>query len=622
MTQDEFQHLTPDQQVEFVASGESFSTPVVTPPPVVDEQVGKHAGERFVSLPPSVEAIVDRTTGSQPAPSFNNGDKVPFDIQNPLELLMLLDDDIASGRVTLHDWQAQFLIDFATGGVDDQHPFQAVVRACNGSGKDKYVIAPCVVWLCMAHCYARGVVTSSSGVQLDNQTDAYIDQLAKAANRKFAGGREEVWKCNYRYYECLATGSPILLFATDEPGKAEGYHPLKFGAKMGIFVSEDKSVPDEINLALNKCTGYTHRCHVSTPGLPMGHFFDMCSTAIMRDNIASVNDVKPEEYIHYHVTAYHCSHISRAYIEQMKRDLPGGEMGAAFKSQVGAEFGTTDEMVVIPYVYVWRSFMFTPQNKSPNWIPEPYNKAGLDLSDGGDETVLVIRNGNKLLKVIPFRFDNTEDTVMFLDEKFREFDLTNPEAYIHADCGGMGKPMLDRMSRMGWKNIRYVDNRSKARYPKTYYNRGTELWFHVRKLMERHELIVFNDPRLIRQLSTRYYKMTNTNCHQLLSKIESRSRGYPSPDRGDAFVLAFWDYKSTFVEPKNDTDDTRPFQQPVVSKPVNHFSQQTWAKGSETLASVANRNKLKDYSILQRLIDQQNRARKLSQAVETNNTTN
>lgn len=546
-------NLTPEELVEKINNGESVGRTI----------------EPLVGVVPNLEAKklnMDDSPSSPANPTFQSFDGI--DIADPVELLMLLDENILNGTVKLHDWQIQFMLDFATGGQSDRFPFQAIVRACNGSGKDKYIIAPCVVWLCMRFKKARGIVTSSSGVQLDNQTEAYIRQLCEKANAMFG----PIWKCNYRYYECLATNSPIVLFATDESGKAEGYHPLEPNARMGIFVSEDKTVTDDINTALNKCTGYTHRCHVSTPGLPMGHFYDYDSTAIPRKMLASVFDIDPINWIQYHITAYDCSHIPRQYIEQMKRDLPGHENGSAFKSQVLAEFGTTDEMVVIPHIYIRNCIKHPPIH-----IPEEFNKAGLDLSDGGDETVLTIRNGNKHLKTIPFRFDNTEDTVKHLNGLFKEWDLVNPQAFIFADMGGLGKPILDRMKRQGWANIRYIDNRTTPSRPKTYKNRGAELYFNVRLLFERNELILIDEPILVRQLSTRYYKIIDGAKHQLLSKIESRSRGYPSPDRADSFVLAFTDYKSTYTESVITEEPYKIDEEPETSKLVGDFDLNVWA---------------------------------------------
>jgi len=526
-----------------------------------------------------------------------------FDFKDPFELVLFLDEDVASGIVKLHPWQIQFMLDFAMNWTQDL-PFQAIVRAANGSGKDKYVIAACSVWLCMRYCMSRCVITSSSGVQLDNQTDAYIDQLCRAANKKI---HPNIWKLNYRYYECLPTQSPMILFATDEAGKAEGYHPLKFGAKMALFESEAKTVPDDIHNAQSRCTGFTHRCLVSSPGIPQGHFFDLDSTALDRKALTDLQkQVTALDYVRYHVTAYDCSHIPRSDIERGKKNLPGGETGAAFKSQYLAEFGTTDEMVVIPYTYIWRSFNTVPKN---GWIKESHNTGGLDLSDGGDETCLTVRNGNKHLATIPFRFDNTEDTIEHLNGLFRDWDLTHPEALIFADCGGIGKPMLDRLKRQGWGNIRYVDNRHKASQPKIYKNRNSEVWFHSRILFERGELIVIKEDKLIKQLSSRYYKVVDGRVHQLLTKVEQKSKGYPSPDRADSFILCFWNYKSTYVETREIFNP--PFQLPTPEKPKGDFDMRSWAKENDT-NKFPEPSRRKDFTVLQKAVTQYNKQQLVS----------
>lgn len=523
-----------------------------------------------------------------------------FDIKDPVELLFLLDENIASGKVKLHPWQIQFMTDFASGDRVVDHPFQSVVRACNGSGKDKYVIAPCVVWLCMRYNKARGVVTSSSGDQLDNQTGTYIDQLCEAANRKFEGMfGQPVWKLNYRYYECLVTSSPIKLFATDEPTKAEGYHPLEPDAKMGIFVSEDKSVPDDINIALNRCTGYTHRVHVSTPGPTMGHFYNYCQTAIKREELGKVEDCPVGEFVQYHIPASKCSHIPKSYITQMKRDLPGGEFGAAFQSIVMAEFGTaSDELVVIPYTHIWKA---TSRCKVGH-LAEATNTGGLDLSAGGDETVFAIRNGNKLIKVVPFKFDNTQDTIQFLEEQFRKYNFNDYGAKIFADAGGLGKPIIDQLRDRGWQNIRYVLNQSKAIDERVYVNRGSEMWFNFGKLLETGEVwIDVDDRRLVEQLSTRYYKITTANKHQLESKLQARAKGHPSPDRADAVVLAFCNYNSKLEH----QETAKPFTIPEPEVRKSSFTQKEYStRELEDRWTPFSKNK--DFRVINALITRHN----------------
>lgn len=499
-----------------------------------------------------------------------------FDIKDPVELLFLLDEQVRSGEVKLHKWQVQFMMDFAAQDYSDKYSFQALVRACNGSGKDKYVIAPCVVWLCMAYMKARGVVTSSSGKQLDSQTCTYIDMLCNAANRIIAPG---IWKLNYRYYECLATGSPIECFATDEAGKAEGFHPLEYGRKMGLFMSEAKTVPDEVNTAFNKCTGYTHRAHVSTPGLPLGHFYEYCCRSPMRNQYPLISNFSPIEYIQYHITAYECSHLTETnYIEQMKRDLIGGETGAAFKSQVLAEFCTTDEMTVIPYHYIWQC---VNQSKVP-WMKEKYNTGGLDLALGGDETCLVVRNGNKVLAVIPFRFDNSPATKTFLRAKLHIWQLDKPEALVFADAGNMGKPMIDDLKEEGWSNLRYVVNQGEPSDKRVYKNKGAEMWFNTGELIKGGEIILPREERLIQQLGSRYYKIVDSGKHQLESKIQARAKGHPSPDRGDAFVLCFSNYRTKLA----DVEVKAPYVTEKPKAPVPVFTLREWAGESDNKRPV------------------------------------
>lgn len=525
----------------------------------------------------SAPLVKEVTAVAPPAPTYIE-DVATFDgvdIKDPVELLVMLDENILKGITKLHDWQIQFMKDFALSTHTKEKPFQAVVQACNSSGKDKYIIAACAVWLCMRYREVECPITSSSGNQLDNQTGAHIDRLCHQANAVFG----KLWKINYRYYEFQHVGelgqpmpSKLKLFATDEAGKAEGYHPVDAGKKMAIFTSETKSIPEDITSALERCTGFTHRVDASSPGLPAGYFYNTCMSGSPREDITDIKSLNSTQVILYKVTAYQCNHITNSEIERIASKLPGGKNNVVFKSSIMAEFGTTDEMVVIPSSFVHRAIAGKVE-----WIQEEHNTGGLDLSDGGAETVLAVRNGNKLIGLEAFRFEDSEDTIEYLQEKFKFYNLNHPDALIFGDYCGMGGPMLKSLKRKGWSNMRYVDSRNSASEPKTYANRGTELFFNVRLLLERNELILMNDKTLITQLSTRYYKITTKNIHQLLSKLEQKSKGYPSPDRADAVNLCFWNYKSTRVE----SDLVLPFEKKQDEeeniKVVGDFDLNSWA---------------------------------------------
>lgn len=579
MTKEEFSILSPDAQEAFINDGGLISLPVC-----ISTEVKEQAGEVVTVQPQEVSGF----SSSQPvSPSpvievSNKDDGILID--TPVDLLFLVDPEVIKGRehggVDLEKWQVQFMLDFAKSHHNQDNPFQAVVRACNGSGKDKYVIAACAVWICMRYKNTTCPVTSSSGFQLDNQTCKHTKRLCEAVNRYFC---LELWDCKYRNYTFRFDekdnefNSQILCYATDEAGKAEGFHPVEFGKRMAIFLSEDKTIPDEINNAVNKCTGYTHRVHASTPGKSYGHFHDYCRMAVSRSAIKSIKEVGPTDWIEYHVTSDMCPHLGLNYKEKVAKNIPGGATSSAYKSQVDAEFGSDDgEMTVIPFTYIWQAARNTFKRE---WIREEHNQAGLDLSDGGDETALAIRNGNKLLKMIPFKFDNTEDTVSFLVEKFKENELTHSEALIRGDCVGMGKPILDRLVRMGWKNIRYADSRAKAYKPTVYKNRNVEVWFHTRLLLERKELILFIDSILEKQLGSRHYKLMDGKIHQMLSKIEEKKLGIQSPDRADAFNLAFWNYKSSLIE-EEITEENSPLEwaKDEEEEVKGSFTMKGWSK--------------------------------------------
>lgn len=601
MSKKDFISLSSDEQEAFINNGG-----------LIEKDLSEDVTKVQVEISGSTEVSVPSTSGqldglpSQPALPFS------FDgilINDPIELLYLLDEEIALGHTSLHTWQVEFMLDFAHGDRIDDFPFQALVRAANGSGKDKYIIAACAVWLCMRYKKAKSIVTSASGGQLDTQTCVHIKSLCDSANRRFG---VQLWDCKYRQYtmtfgqEELSQFSYIFCYATDEPKKAEGYHPTTKGAKMGLFLSEDKTIPDEINIAINKCTGYTHRVHASTPGGQRGHFYDYCMGAVRRDDLNGVMEAGSTDWIQYHIPASKCSHLKESYIKQMKRDLPGGENGAAYKSQVEAEFAMEEgEMIVLPYTYIWQAVRNTFKTKHK---PEPFNTGGLDLSDGGAETALSVRNGNKHLKTIPFRFDDSENTIEYLQQLFRENDLASPEALIFADCIGAGYPVLCRLRKLGWKNIRFVDSRRASSMPKVYKNLNAEIWFHMQQLFQRHEIMLQDDPVLTKQLSSRHYKLVNGVIYQMWSKLEERAKGHPSPDRADSLNYCFWGYESSYVEQLPETDEDRPFLiKEEKGKVVGDFSLKSWAYGpSKGLQPTTSDQKKKNFAYLQHQIDRHN----------------
>jgi phage terminase large subunit len=473
-------------------------------------------------------------------PLFASGyQKLEF--ESSVEMLALVDADIREGRVTLYPWQVEESeklcrvapINSPTPPPPTElHPFKYCLCACNGSGKDLYVISPFSIWFIITKIRARVIITSSSGTQLSRQTERYIRDLANKINQ-FTESNEvigqPILKINQRHITCSLTGSEILLFATDEEGKAEGYHPYAMG-EMAIIVNEAKSVTPEIFRALKRCTGYNYWLNISTPGEPIGDFYKSFQNWPNKRR----------------VTYFDCpSHQSPEEFEADKKEL--GEFSHWFRSKWLALF----TFIGGKYVVSPEAMERLKEKRAKGVIEEVKidNKIriGLDvaLSTNGDETVASPFRGNKQEKLLTYRIKDATVLAATLDKDFREklhIEKSSDSYVINADDGGVGRGVLDILRKMGWR-INRVLNNSTARRKADYKNRGAELWYKFSRLVEEGLVILLDDEKLLEQISSRKYKESTAGIDklQLQDKKEMISEGLPSPDRADATVLALAD---------------------------------------------------------------------------------
>jgi hypothetical protein len=69
-----------------------------------------------------------------------------------------------------------------------------------------------------------------------------------------------------------------------------------------------------------------------------------------------------------------------------------------------------------------------------------------------------------------------------------------------------------------------------------YANLAAEWWSTAGQLIERRQIIIPNDEKLIAQLTSRRKQYDSKGREKLESKAELRSRGVESPDRADATI--------------------------------------------------------------------------------------
>lgn len=385
---------------------------------------------------------------------------------------------------------------------------RVAVSAPNGSGKSSVVVAISALRWLQQHPKGKVVLTSADAKQIDSQ----IMPSLKRHAAKFPA-----WEFLGRSIRTPENGM-FLSFTTDESSRAEGHHSAP-DAPLLIIIDEAKSVDNEIFQAFDRCT-FSVLLMVSSPGLKMGRFFDAFS--VHRDRYTYVKQVGLKD----------CPHISPERIRDVVETY--GERAPFVRSTIYGEFMAEDESTPMAVSYErLRAVIECPPHARVTG-----EKTGFcDFAAGGDENVLAIRSGNKLLELIAWRERDTSAAVGRFIIEFRRHGLKASQ--IWGDAGGLGTPMCDMLRDAGWP-INRSNFGAKPRDDRLYLNVGTEIWAGLARQIERGEIVLINDPTLFAQLTTRKLLYDAKGRVRLEPKDVMANRGLKSPDRADATAACFY----------------------------------------------------------------------------------
>ena len=513
-----------DRFIPTKPNDDSNSTPPNPSDPISDIKDSKIGGE------PTEDEILAALS-----PKIGKEEKyTPLDFESPLEMFLFKEIQ-KNGPRRPHKWQGEvltFLSSIKEHDFSIASPCRFYLQACNGSGKDAYITSLFSIWLCACKPRSRFICTSSSHTQLELQTESYIRTEAEEWNTVLG---KRIFLIKKQHIVCTLTGSEIVLFSTNEPGRAEGWHPFPDcpNSILAICINEAKTVPEDIFKHLKKCTGYTFWLEISSPGGTSGHFYLNCTSA--RD----WNDGYNGERVRKKVSAYECPHISKKEIDDAIEEY--GPNDPWVRATYLAEFTGLDEDIVIS------NFTFDKLIDNPPKLveecPELPLRIGIDIGVGGDESTLYCFKGNYLWKSKEFRQVDTTLQRDIIEKTLIEWGFSKDSSNIFIDDGNVGHSVADMLMELGW-NIQRVVNQSKASNTRRFGNRGAETWWNFRVLVERSILrfdksIRYSNPKLYRQITSRYYKQRDVQGGLILeSKKEARANGHGSPDRADAVVLA------------------------------------------------------------------------------------
>jgi len=531
----------------------------ITEPPIVAEPSASGDTNTTPALQPKDECVKATIPDKAPleeaseievlqalSPQHNY---TPLSFEDPVELLYFVDDNIASGRLKLHDWQVWTLMFLARPDYTQEERLKFLLTAANGSGKDAYILAAFAVWQLVCKVRSRFIGTSKSANQLNTQTNPYIKNLCVRLGQKLKEQGFHEKPCIYRTKPfqiiCQFTGAEILTFVTDEAENVEGYHPPQ-DYPMGdltIAINEAKGVPDEYFEGFSRCT-YNRWIEVTSPGRMVGKNWDHYN-----DSVKYPGRYEKGRFYSRKITSYDCPHKSQKVIEEDAIDY-GGKDSELFRSKHLAEYTSIGELVVITLEVIdkWLGIGMPKADGLVNM------RGGLDLSLGGDETVLVVRRGNTCLSIDAFRIRDATILESNLDKLFAQRGLTKKDP-IFTDVGGLGKPIADTLTKLGWAIVPIVNHSAPLGFDKNLYqNRGTEIYYEVCNYYSRGYIrMEVKDALWREQLGSRKYIRMDSDKIKLQPKKEliadedrktlSNAKAWNSPDRADAWVLAFTDFE-------------------------------------------------------------------------------
>ncbi|HET9376048.1 MAG TPA: hypothetical protein VFO40_13825 [Chthoniobacterales bacterium] len=297
--------------------------------------------------------------------------------------------------------------------------------------------------------------------------------------------------------------------ATDTSGNIEGLHDQP-SSPAGLLVDEAKSIQDEVLDALERChTSY--RLFMSSTEQAFGEFYRICTA-------------KSHLWRVFSVPSSLCPHVEPAAIEADRENLKDN----VFRIKHGAEwlYDAGDSMISLEHV---RALIDNPPEHVPG---RP--AAFCDFAGPGDESVLALCDGNRAEIVDAWRSKDTMHSVGKFLTLFRKLNL---QSYQVGGDEGYGHQLMDRMQEEGFYLQRF-NNGSPAKRPDIYANLSAEWWSIVGQLIERRQVIIPNDEKLIAQLTSRRKLYDSKGRENVESKADLRARGVESPDRADALIGA------------------------------------------------------------------------------------
>lgn len=421
-------------------------------------------------------------------------------------------------------WQSQVLMDIADGP-------RVSVRSGQGVGKTG-LEAVVALWFLTCFPFPKVICTAPTRQQLHDVLWAEISKWqgkSPILKRILKWTKTKIYMRNYeeRWFATARTAT--------KPENMQGFHE----DYMLFIVDEASGVEDKIMEAiLGTLSGeYNKLLMCGNPTRTSGVFFDS-------------HNKDREDYKTHKVSCLDSPRTSKDNIAMLKRKY--GDGSDVWRVRVEGEFprGESDTFIALETaIYAKDEVRIQPSGNTLY--------VGCDVARfGDDETAMYARIG---MATVDSHFHHKEGTMVtagWVLHMIKNVKANHPEVshvQIRIDDDGVGGGVTDRLNEVNTElNLGYeiIPVHNGGSSDDEYYgNKGSETWGHIKEILEENisnfilgqpgVMQLPDDEKLVTQLTSRKWRMGSNGRIYLERKADMKKRGIQSPDRADAFVLAF-----------------------------------------------------------------------------------
>jgi len=260
---------------------------------------------------------------------------------------------------------------------------------------------------------------------------------------------------------------------------------------------------------------------------------------------------KSDAWVQLHWDARKSPLVTRAQLEAMERDY--GKDGPEYRINVLGLPPVDDPSSLISQSWIQNAVDRWEADIDETWKNYPVI-AGFDPArEGKDESGYAVRRGMRVIRVAGIRLTKSNELGDWALQQMAadEVDL------MFIDSVGIGGPMMDYM-RKTMKNpftLRAADV-TRAATTERYYRIRDEKWWKVRGYFEKDLIQIPPDRILKNELgSIKQASQFDKGKTRVESKKEMKTRGMPSPNRGDALMYTFFANDNAAMVTKRSNSD-------------------------------------------------------------------